>query len=413
MTTQTTPIPAAPLTPVPAQERIAIIDVLRGFALLGILVVNLPYFAQPIAHALSPPQDTLWDRTATWLVLGLFESKFYVLFSWLFGYGLAVQLERAHARAQSAGQRYIRRLYGLLCLGVIQAVFLFVGDILVSYALIGAVLWLLHDWPWRRLLWAGLICLGLAVLGRLALLALLNQWPQILTQIAREAGTASANYRGSFLQAAGQRVGDLSYFYLLTIFFTWPSALAMALLGLAAGKQHLLNQPERAWAMARPWLPWALLVGVAGNLAYASVSDAWPLALRVVISLSEALSAPLLAGCYTLAVWRVALRPGLRRFFAPLQAAGQMSLSNYLGQALICCAIFSGWGLGWFDQLGPLGCLVLALPIYVAQLALSSVWMRAFQYGPVEWLLRAWTYLSWPAWRRSAGQPTLKRQSSI
>jgi len=402
-----------PLTPITAQERIDIIDVLRGFALLGILIVNLPYFAHPIAHAINPPQAPLWDQAATWLVLGVFESKFYVLFSWLFGYGLAIQIRRASARSQSTGRRYIRRLYGLLLLGVLQAVFLFVGDILVSYALIGALIWLVQGWPWRRLMWAGLVWLGLAVLGRLGLVALLSQWPEVLSQIAREADAATASYRGTFLQAAGQRVSDLGYFYLLTIFFTWPSALAMALLGLAAGKQALLDRPEQAWAAARRLLPWAALFGVAGNLAYASISDSWPIWLRVLVTLSEALSAPSLAFCYTLAIWRLTGRPALQRWFAPLRAAGQMSLSNYLGQALICGALFSSWGLGWFDQIGALGCLALALPIYLAQLAISIVWMRSFQHGPVEWLLRAWTYLAWPNWRRTARSDALKRQPSI
>jgi uncharacterized protein len=382
-------------------QRLDLIDILRGVALFGILMVNLPFLAQPIYTALEPTANLpLADQVAAWIVSFAFEAKFYVLFSFLFGYGLAVQLVRAAEKGEPLGPRYARRLIGLLVFGLLHAVFFFVGDILVSYVLLGILLWYWRDWPARRLFWLAGGLMGLAILGRIVLAQAELADPTTASEISRLAAAAQQNYLGDFFSGAGQRLQDLVIFYIFTPLFNWPTALAMFALGLATGKTGVFAQPERYWPLALRITPWALLLGVAGNLIYASfgAQASSPLA-AIGLSTLEALAAPALSFCYVVGVWWLVRRNPAAAWLKPVRAAGRMSLTNYLGQAIICSAIFNGWGLGLYGQVGPFGCMLLALAIYSAQLWFSGWWLRRYRSGPDEWLLRSWTYLRWQPWR--------------
>lgn len=395
--------PQAALSP-PAPPRLDALDILRGFALFGILVVNLPFFAQPIYQIAAGSVGTTWlDHAAAALVAFAFEAKFYVLFAWLFGYGMAAQISRASADGVAAGPRYARRLSGLLLFGVLHATLLFVGDILVSYVILGALFWLLRDWPSPRLLRFAVLMLGLAVAGRVALAFAPDALGGDSAQLELLAAEARTHYLGSFGMAVEQRLRDLVAFYSFTPLFNWPTILAMFALGLVAGRAELLRDPERFWAIARRALPWAAPIGIGGNLLYVGIfygglgDIADPTIAALALS-AEALSAPALTFCYLCGVIWLARQPRWAQRLAPLRSAGRMSLTNYLGQALICSALFNGWGLGLYGQVGPLGCLLLAPLIFSAQLWLSSLWLRFFRVGPDEWLLRSWTYLRWQPW---------------
>jgi len=125
-------------------ERVQVIDVLRGFALLGILVVNMSSFKIPVFGDLNEVAGVL-DEVASWLIAFGFQTKFYVLFSFLFGYGLSVQMSRADDRGAPLVPRFLRRLLGLLLIGLAHALLLYTGDILVTYALLGVVLLLMRN----------------------------------------------------------------------------------------------------------------------------------------------------------------------------------------------------------------------------------------------------------------------------
>ncbi|MCU0493237.1 MAG: DUF418 domain-containing protein [Chloroflexaceae bacterium] len=390
----------------PASQRLDALDILRGFALFGILVVNLPFFAQPIYRIFTGTHIVTWyDQAAAALVALLFEAKFYVLFAWLFGYGLATQLARASSDQVAPGPRFARRLVGLLLFGVLHATLLFVGDILVSYVILGALFWLLREWTDRGLLRFAAVMLGVAVLGRLVLaFAQGTSDPAATVQLDALAAEAQRNYLGTFAMAAEQRVNDLVVFYLFTPFFNWPTILAMFALGLVAGRHGLLRDSVRFWGLARRALPWAALVGLGGNLLYvvlfyggfANAAD--PLVSALALS-AEAIGAPALTFCYVCGILWLAQQPTWGRLLAPLRFTGRMSLTNYLAQAIICSFLFNGWGLGLYGQPGPLACLLLAPLIYSLQLGLSALWLRYFRVGPDEWLLRSWTYLRWQPWR--------------
>jgi uncharacterized protein len=285
---------------------------------------------------------------------------------------------------------------GLALIGLVHACFLFVGDILVSYALLGAVLWLLQKASTRHLLNGAVAALGLAVAGRLVL-ALVSglDSPVQQAQLMQLQHQATAAYLGSAWDALTQRGQDLIVFYLLTPLFNWPTMLAMALLGICAQREHSLATLQAL--KAKQMLPLAA-VACAGNALYA-----WehllvlPQADRLLIWAQEALTAPLLALCYVwiLLQWREGtwLRPALI-------ACGRMSLTIYVGQALIGSLIFAHWGLRAFGTLSPLACLLCPILLQSLLMICAQAWLRKWRMGPDEWLLRSWTYLAWQPFRR-------------
>lgn len=397
----------------PSQSRIDILDSLRGFALLGILAVNLPWFAHSVYR--EPSLDRAGDAAAAWLVAFAGQAKFFVLFSFLFGYGLAVQIERAAARGEQLGPRYGRRLLGIFAFGVVHAVFLFVGDILTLYAALGVVLWLVRRWTVRSLVALAAAALALSVSSYAAL-----GWLDAAAstgggaEIARLAAEADRAYSGSFLDASRQRLRDLVVVYPFLLLYNGPAALSMFALGLAAGKARLFSTLERHWPRLRRALPPMLALGVVGNAIYATVmtysmvttassSPAW---LTVAAMALAAVAAPALSFAYVvglISAERAAAER--RRRFEPilraLRAAGRMSLTNYMGQSILAGFLFLGWGLGLYGRVGLLGCLLLTPVIFGVLVAFSSWWLRRFRNGPEEWLLRSWTYGRWMPFRQA------------
>lgn len=401
----------APAPPTAGDGRIEVIDALRGIALFGILVVNITFFASPYAGTglLDPRYDGPLDAAARWLVAIGFETKFYLLFSFLFGYGLTVQMERAAARGVRFGPRFARRLLGLAVLGALHAVFLFAGDILLTYAVLGVPLLLLRRIaPGRAVRLAALLVGGLA-----AAYAALAVGAQLAGGDAFDLATAPeeirrvlAAYRGGPAAVIGQRLRELPDAAALELLFQAPNAFAMFLVGLATGKWRLLQDPGRhARRLGQLWVV-GLAIGIPGALVYAATGLLAPPAGegRLLAGLAVgALTAPALAGAYLAGVLLLAQRPAggrLLRWFAP---AGRLSLTNYLLQSVVCAFLFTGYGLGLIGRVGPAAAFALAVAIFACQVVLSAWWGRRFAIGPAEWLLRWATYLQRPALRRGSG----------
>ncbi|MFQ5570148.1 MAG: DUF418 domain-containing protein [Rhodothermales bacterium] len=391
-------------SPVRSARRIDSLDLLRGSALLGILLVNISAFAYPI-YAGLPPATTWWDEVALWLVSFLAEAKFFVLFSFLFGYGLSVQIERARMREQDLGPRYRRRLLGLFGFGLAHAVFLFFGDILMCYAVLGAVLWWMRAWTPRQLLW---FTLGMLVVAALAFAVLGSEALVAAGQTPTDVYLASAAqraYLGSWLDSVLQRVVDLVVVTPFLLLYNWPAALAMFALGLAAGKIGVLQHLDRYWLLFKCVLPWALALGLAGNALYASlpwlrgVVDPAMVWLGMPATAQVAFSGPALTFCFIMALLWAGRAQRFARLRALFRAAGRMSLTNYLGQSVLCGLLFNGVGLALYGQVSPAGLFALAVGLFFLQAIVSRWWLARFRYGPLEWLLRAWTYRAWPPMR--------------
>ena len=375
-----------------ATQRLPLVDALRGFALFGILVVNVQYFAvpfgsDPMAAAAGPV-----DAVAVWLTRALFESKFYVLFSFLFGFGLAVQIERAREDPAPLRGRYLRRMLGLLVLGVLHGLLVFAGDILVSYALVGLLLWRLRSWDDWRLERFGLGVITVAcVLGALigTSFAYAPEAAPAVHPAAAAAGSVGFGERyGASLE---QRLEDLALVYTFSPLITWPAIFAMFVFGLAAGRARAFGSFDALLELAR--LRWGtiLAIAVAGNILYASFGRGGGNVLLSGLAFGLLpIAGPLLALIYVRGVWAWFERHRESLLARALEAAGRLSLTNYLMQSVVCALLLESFGLDL--GLRPAALLALAVALFTAQLAFSLIYLRFFRLGPAEWLLRKLTY---------------------
>lgn len=403
----------AAIAPTPQAERIRILDILRGFALFGILLVNMMIFYRPFQTVLFPPDPaTPWyDRAAEWLIHFLAEGKFYSLFSLLFGLGLILLMERIEARGGRFVPLYLRRLLILLGIGVIHAFLIWVGDILIMYALIGFLLILFRKAKPRTLLIWTVVLLSIPVLftfASSALVSLARVIPEGAQQIdlavaeteARYAADLERAYRvystGTYGEVVQQRIYDYASLGLISFFALGFNVLGMFLLGVYFGKRQIFQNLEANRPLFRKLLLWGLIVGIPANLIYARlimainrIESDWGLAFATA---AQTVGAPLLMLAYVSALCLLALSPkwsGRLGVFAPV---GQMALTNYLLQSIVCTFIFYGYGLGFFGKIGSAAGIGLTVAIYLLQIPFSHWWMKRFQYGPAEWLWRSLTY---------------------
>lgn len=392
--------------PVAGAERLFALDLLRGFALLGILCVNMPFFAMPaIADPDFPAREFpgLADQTARWLVAFLAEGKFYPLFSFLFGYGFAVQMARAEAGG--ARRRYARRLLGLLVLGLAHALLLWAGDILATYAVVGGVLLLFAQARPRTLLrWAAGLLLVPAVLIGLSVAALSLAGPMAATGGAQvEAGFRDAGQRalavyadGSYVQIFAERLIEVTEIVPLILLVQAPVVLAMFLVGSWAGRRRVLAEPAENRRLLVGALRWGLILGVPGNLLFAALQQGADSATSPGYLGAFGLlyvTGPALSAAYAAGLALLAQSERRRERLAPLAAVGRLALTNYIMQSLVATTIFYSYGLGLFGQVGSAALLALSVALFALQVVLSGVWLRCFRFGPLEWLLRSFTYL--------------------
>ena len=339
------PSPSTPPQPPATEEppRSGFADALRGFALIGICVVNLPWLAS------SPPAPpgglSPLDTAAQLLITALFEGKFFVLFSLLFGFGFGRQLARVRA-GRSTPSSYARRLLGLFVLGLLHAALLFVGDILVTYALLGALLWTVRDWPDSRLLALARLSVAVAA-AAFALLAWSYTGEHDAVSAAVDAEAARRAYAGGFGEALARRMEDLPAAAAVVLLFNWPLAFGAVCAGLVAGRRGLLDDPARL-GNALPPVKLLAAGAVVGNLGAAAsyrLPDIWAPAAYALL----AVGAPCLSALYALALARAWRSRRMRAWLeACLVPAGRMSLSNYLGQSFAANLVVAGWGFGLY-----------------------------------------------------------------
>ncbi|WP_309238069.1 DUF418 domain-containing protein [Streptomyces albidus (ex Kaewkla and Franco 2022)] len=381
-------------------------DSFRGFALLGILVVNSTYFASAFhgTGVADPAFTSSVDTAVGWFVTIVFETKFYLLFSFLFGYSFTLQRRAALRRGTGFTAPFLRRLIALALIGAAHAVLLFTGDILSTYAMLGLVLLALGRVRPRTAVVTAAVLLTLVAAAYAGLGALQAAAGELHTldigAVTAEAEALAAQLSGSPGQVVAAHVRDLPGTAVVLLLFQAPAALAMFLLGLAAGPRELFADPVRHFRAARR-IQWAgFPVGLAGSLIYAHAGlhgAGTPYELCALAL--DLLTAPALAAAYAATLLR-ALHGGLGdRLRGALAPAGRMALSNYLLQSAVLALVFTGYGFGAVGHLPPLAVLGSALVLYLAQLRLSARWMRTYAYGPVEWVLRAFTNLERPAWK--------------
>jgi uncharacterized protein len=408
---------AASLGPVEGSARIESLDVLRGFALLGILLMNIEGMVGPLAASRSGVDPSLSgaDRAADTLVYLFVQGKFYPLFALLFGMGFATMLGRAGDAGAAFAPTYLRRALALLAIGLAHGLLLWSGDILLTYALLALPLLLFRDTPVRWLpTWAILLMLlpCALLLGGGALGSAMQASPvagaeydaAMAAQSAQMAAWSDAQRlayaSGSYGAAVAQRAADLGMMLgFLPMFGSF--VLGLFLLGAWLLRTGAMAHPERHARLR--WL--ALPAGLAMTLLSwwlepTMAFDRLDLRLTFAQALQLAGGALMALG-YLAWIVRALQEEALARALRWLAPAGRMALTNYLLQSLVMTWIFYGYGLGQFERLPRAWQPLLAVAFFALQVLLSRAWLARFRFGPAEWLWRWATYGRRPALRRA------------
>ncbi|GAB2658030.1 DUF418 domain-containing protein [Nocardia goodfellowii] len=393
-------------SPAPATSsgrRIAEIDILRGFALFGILITNVVvattlFSMNGTREHLRFQYEGPADHFVHAVTEALFEGRFYLLFAFLFGYSFTLQIAAAQRAGVSEKARLLRRCAALMAIGLVHVYLLWIGDILTLYALLCLILITLRKLRPRTAVITGVVLYTVwtmlmflpgsgdgSMYEALALFFDLPGW--------------HADYVGSPAATLEVQTALFPWFLLVIWLSQGVPSLAMFLLGLAAGKRGLFDDPQTV----RRWTPRVLVAGFGLGLPISAVTFAatmhwfdppnWWGGLQMLV-------APLMTFAYIAAVLVAARAARTARFAAWLAPAGRMAASNYIAQSVVVMVLYTGYGFALADKVPPAAVVGLALLTFAAQLAVSGWWLRRHPYGPVEWALRAATYLSVPAWRK-------------
>lgn len=420
------PAPAPAPAPVAASERVLALDVLRGVAVLGILVMNVQSFALPFAAYSNPGVWTDGGRldVAFWAFAHVFaEQKFMTLFSLLFGSGVALMLERLEARGMPAARIHYRRSFGLLLIGLAHAYLLWYGDILVSYALCALALYPLRRVRPKRLLVAGLVLLCVAPLISQGFMVALRYAPpeeraEALAQfvpseedVQREVDAFRGGWREQ-MPVRAELAATLQTFG-FGVFVLWRAG-GLMLIGMALYGWGVVTaaRPPDVYRRLALWgfglgLP-LVLAGLAVDLAYRFDFEAMWFTNGVLNYLG---SAGMALGYLALVMLGCLLRPA-GALMHGLAAVGRMALTNYLLQTILGVLVFYGTGLGLFGSVGRAAQWLFVLAVWGFELALSTWWLERFRFGPFEWLWRTMTYLRPQPMRRPRTPPAAAARPS-
>lgn len=390
-------------------ERIASMDLIRGIALLGILISNMIHISQP--YGINGLRSELWfssmDKFADWISVIFVEGKFYPIFSILFGLGVSMQMERASTRGLDFKEIYLRRLYILMGFGVLHAILLWEGDVLLAYGLCGLLLLCFRKRASNTLLaWAAGLILGMSLLMLMLgmPMVILSEHPSFQAAMMEDFAENEAIrnemfaifVHGSYADVVSYRLGEMFGTAIYTLFFA-PVYFGLFLLGMWAGRARIFLEVGKHERKLRGML---IVGGAVGLLA--NVLGAWMqmvgltnsnYGLMVIGTSVATIFGPVQAIAYIAAlVLFLHHKPCWTAWFAPFAAVGRMALTNYLAQSLIATTVFYGYGIGLGGNVGRLQTIGISLLIFAAQVAYSFCWLRHFRYGPMEWLWRSLTY---------------------
>jgi len=399
--------PASAAGPVAAGERLLTLDVLRGIALLGVLVANVwTWFSGLYLRfgELRPRLTSLTaDAAAHHLVSVLVSGKAFAVFSFLFGVGLAVQAIRAESRGADVAPLYRRRLAVLLAIGLTHGVLLWYGDVLTAYALMGFVLLLCRGWSDRALLASAGVLLVLLPIAFTAWTVATREPPGPAVPGAAAAAAAQlASKLEAFRSLDPARIVPANLEWIRATYFTrtvmhvLPPILGVFFLGLWAGRRRFLERPADHAAAFRRVAVWGL--GAGGMIVVAVAVARTVLGPRMgavpwlppAVTVAHEIAVQAMAAGYVAATVLLLERAAWRARLAAFAPVGRLALTHYLSQTVICIAIFYGGGL--FGRVGPAAAVAIALAIFAAQMAVSAWWLARFHFGPAEWLWRSLTY---------------------
>ena len=378
-------------------------DVIRGVALFGVLMMNLAFaFRLPFWGIHPEEHDVRLDHVVMRVESILLSGKARTLFTILFGIGLAIFLERAKTKGRSATGLLTRRLFFLLAFGLAHVFLVWNGDILVSYAVVGFIaMGFMHQRT--AVLYATIAaCLVYPALATLwpALMALAN------TKVPGHYEQAFLVYgSGTYLDVVRFRAYEFFHLVGRGHIIFWSSELANMLVGFLIWRSGVLRSPED---YRRP-LRWVASSGIAIGFGYAlyrailselhrpSAPSAWQSFFSGTALLSFALG-------YGAGILLLLQRANWRRWLGAFAPLGRMAFTNYLTQSIVFSTVFYGYGFGLLGKVGYAGTAMMGIACYILQGIASTVWLRHFQFGPFEWAWRSLTYGTWQPLSRTRPQ---------
>lgn len=399
------------LQPTAATERHVLLDVLRGIALLGVLLANMAthsgffFLSTEGQEALGTANA---DHIVEWLEHFLIDGKFYSLFAMLFGIGFALQMKRSSLQDDKFLSRFRRRLLMMFILGLMHAILLYLGDILTVYAICALFLLLFRNASDRILIRAAITLMILPVIQYAVMLAVhLANPPAAAPEGPRLFDILINIYRtGSFGEIIQTNIGGLIFGRYADLLFTgrFFRVLAMFLVGLYVARHKIYEQVELNRALIRKTMIWGAVIGIPCNIVLAMMMttgayyDLEP--TGIIQPVVYAFGVPALCLFYASAVTLLFQKESRKKLFMVFAPIGQMALTNYLMQSLICVFIFMSYGLAKEATIGPAKLTLIAFAIYAFQLIFSRIWLRHFRFGPMEWLWRSATYWKWQPFRK-------------
>lgn len=385
-------------------RRILSLDMMRGIAILGIFLVNMLSFHSPFLYI----EPLKWWKNpldqGIYIFIDIFiQASFYPLFSMLFGYGLVMLSEKTQQKGLSLYPIALRRLFFLLIVGLAHAIFVWHGDILFNYALLGFIFLLFIKLSGKKMLVLGSIFYlmpNLLLLGLLGMAVLFMPGEESTVSVPLLAAQSVEIYQqGTFLEITKQRIADWTYtnnvwglvFMLFTLF-------PLFLIGGGAAKYKWFEKTSQYRK---------------GFMITFFVTFLLGLSFKIIPYLGEAnlatnymqdmIGGPLLAISYALMIAYLAEIKWLQKLVTTISNVGRMSFSHYLFQSILSTLIFYQYGLGLYGQVSVAFGTLLVLIIYGSQLLFSMLWLKYFYYGPLEWIWRNFTYGNKQKMRKQQG----------
>jgi uncharacterized protein len=434
--------PAA-FAPVTNRERIVSIDALRGVALLGILLMNILVFGLPenaYDHPTIAGGHTGLNLAFWYANQILFEGKMYKLFSMLFGAGVVLLTLRAEERGLRARGIYYRRTLWLIVFGLLHTYFIWMGDILYYYGVVGLMLFPLRKLRPAALLAAGALLLmivcGITTLVHYSMIwtrdqalavdrlvaaggqpteeqrAAQKEWEEESKKIKPDPAELAKEiklHRSGYWELFKWRVKEVALWPAALLFFFWFGDVpGMMLLGMAMLKLGIITaERDRKFYLLMILLGYGIGGTINAITGYYFAQSGFDLGKeRLAWILAGEPGSLLVAGGHIGLVMLIVKSGWLKRLTSRLAAVGQMALTCYLATSLICMTIFEGYGLGQFAKLQRHQLLYVVFSVWLFLLIASPIWLRHFRFGPMEWVWRSLTY-----WRKQPMKIAVQEQS--
>lgn len=393
--------------PIDSRERIISLDVLRGFAVLGILLMNVQSFSMIGAAYLNPTAygELTGLNYCVWYGSHLLaDSKFISIFSMLFGAGILLMSDRCEQTGRSAIDLHTRRMFGLLLIGLVHAYVFWAGDILVSYAIVGMIVFWFRRLSPVTLCVLGLLSVGIRGAAEYMFGITMPHWGEASVEALRNSDwqpnaefveAELAAYRGDWLHQSSYRIPAviMMQFFVLPTLIGWRVG-GMMLLGMALFRWQILTGQRRRRVYRRLfWFGMAIGLPLIAWGVHRNHLAEWRIEYSMFFGLL-----PNYFGSVAVAIAFIGLVELIRRgrwgtrvtqWLAPV---GRMALTNYLGQTLICTTLFYGHGLGLFGSVSRVEQLLIVLAVWAFQLVFSRLWLTYFKFGPAEYGWRRLTY---------------------